>query len=263
MSERDIRAAIQKVREALGPSRGVAFMPVALGAVLGLTTCRDPFGCAVSLYGVETGPVPYTTSTSSTTTTTSTTSESVCEVDLVQTLGTSEQCDSCAKTYCCPEARGLSQAPTKTRLAALFDCAIGADDAGPCASACASPKCGYWPVDESTFFYTCNLCITQSCCPALSACSGDPTCRDGCISGEDPACCEPASLYEPYDQCVATSCAAVCPALLLCPTSHSGEGGAAGSGTAGSGGVAGTGGAGGLAGAGGAAGAPGGGGAGG
>jgi uncharacterized membrane protein YgcG len=255
MNEKDIRAAIQKVREALGPSPGVVFMPVALGAVLGLTTCKDPFGCGVAVYGIEeTYGITTTTSSHSTTTTTWTTSEPECDVDLVQTMGATEQCNECVKTNCCSEAQGFAISPTGYRLAELFDCAIGADEAGPCASTCTPPQCGYGPVGDSAFFYVCNVCITHSCCPALNACYADQICRDGCISGDDSACCEAASPYELYDQCVAASCAAVCPAILLCPASHPGEGGTGGGGSGGSGGAGGHGGGGGIAGGGGAAG---------
>jgi uncharacterized membrane protein YgcG len=261
MNEKDIRAAINKMRDALGPSPSVVFVPVVLGA--GLAVYALPAGCAV--YGIDGPPWDFETTTSTSTThtqsSTSTTSEPSCDVDLVQVMGASEQCNTCAKTNCCLEARSFADWPKKDRLAALFDCTIGADDAGPCAAACGSPQCDYGPMGESALFYACNLCITHGCCLDHSVCFYDQTCRESCIWGDDLACCESGNAYEIYDHCVAANCGTVCPSIFVCPASHQGQGGAGGSG---GGGTAGTGGAGGApGGTGGSGGAPGGGGAGG
>jgi len=259
VNEKGIRDAIRRVTDALGPSAGVAFLPVAVGA---LAAYALPPGCAV--YGIETemGPPDTTTSTTSTGnhSSTSTTSESSCEADLVQAMGTLELCSRCLQAHCCDEAVTYVAMPTGETLLALFDCGVGVDNTGPCYSPCVDAPCGYAPHDGSELFYACTRCIEDSdCCTLREPCESDQMCRTDCIHGEDAACCEPGSLYEPYDACVQIACGYVCPSAFACPASHQGEGeggaGGGGGSTGGAAGAAGTGGgSGGTAGAGGAAG---------
>ena len=265
MNEKDIRAAIQKVRSALRPSPGVAFVPLALGA--GLAAYALPLGCSV--YGVDEPPWDFestttsTTHTPDTTTTTSTSSEPACDADLVQATGATEQCAACLRERCCQEAQAYVEAPTRETLLALYHCAIwDLSQDGPCIGACADAACGYTRPDGSQFFHACNQCIADSgCCSTYGTCFSDNACRNSCLYGADASCCEPGNLYKPYDDCVAASCGGVCPAMFTCPESHPGEGGAAGAGASGgAGGAGGAGGTGGMTGHGGIGGAGGGGG---
>jgi hypothetical protein len=258
MNEKDIRGAIQKVREALGPSPGVVFAPVAVGAALGLTACPLLFHPLYAAVGDD--DVYTTTSTSSTTTSASTTTATgpQCDADLTQATGATPDCTQCVQHNCCAEVEAYVADPGPSSLSSLTDCAL-AGGQGPCVEACNVLLCD-GPI--AYFFYmACGDCINQHCCAELSTCSSESTCLYGCLLGNDAACCEPDNLYEPYDDCLVASCSYVCPAILTCPASHPGDGGAGGGGgAAGSGGAGGTGGPGG---AGGSGGAPGGGGAGG
>jgi len=261
MNEKEVREAIQGVRAALEAKHraGGVFWPMAVGASVGLGgCCLPPFCHSESMYAApDDDDVIYTTPTSSTTITTTsssttTTTGTECDANLAQATGATSECNLCVRENCCPEAAAYVADPGPSTLTALSDCAFGGSRS-PCSGECVSTLCNFnW---GHVFFMACDDCIGQHCCAELWACSGDSTCLNGCLFDNDAACCEPGSLYKPYDECIVASCSYECPAALTCPASHPGEGGAGGAGgtggAGGSGGAAGAGGPGGAGGAGG------------
>jgi hypothetical protein len=255
MNEKDIRAAIRKVRDTLEPNHrtGGVFWPLALGAGLGLPMLPCTPNCDFGSQAEYEAPAPFpattTTITTSTSSSSTTTTEPYCQADLTQATGATEECTACVGQWCCGQALAFVAEPSGQNYADLFACAV--PSSAPCSYACTEELCSLGFRNRYAFYQACAACINANCCAEFIACDGDPTCFGSCLGSWDAACCEPGSSYQPYDQCIATSCAWVCPPIFLC---SAGAGGAGGAGGGGSGGAAGTGGAGGSGGASGGAG---------
>jgi hypothetical protein len=233
MNEQDIRAAIQRVREVLGPSPGVVFMPLAVGAALGLAACPNPFSHSVAVYSDDDDFIFTTTTHSTSSSSTSSTSGPECHADLTQATGATPECNACVQDSCCTQAEAFEADPGSATFGALADCALTYP--APCTAPCWYTACG----DQLSyvFYQACAACVDQHCCSEISACANDATCLNSCLVDADAACCQAGSLYKPYDDCLVASCSYVCPAAFTCPESHQGPGGAGGSGgAAGSGG---------------------------
>jgi hypothetical protein len=258
MNEQQIRQAIQRVRGVLEERYrvGGAFWPMAVGASVGLGSCCVPPFCHSEAVYSSPDDDDFTTTTTthstSTTTSSSTTTGPECGADLTQATGATPECNTCVGEQCCAEAVAYVADPGGESWLDLAVCAAYGET---CEEFCVSSVCSEDRV-EYAFFQACAACISANCCTHYYPCRNDQLCQS-CFqswqgSGDPLSCCAPGSLYEPYDECLATSCAWECPAIMMCNT---GEGGAGGGGAGGgSGGAAGGGGAGGIGGGVGAAG---------
>ena len=173
-----------------------------------------------------------TTSTSSSTTSSSSGGAGGCDIDFVQTWGSTQECNDCVSELCCTEAEDFEANPTEGTYQALWSC-TGEDPA--CLLTCKTPACN----GSVSFRYNapCAAYVDENCCAAVGACLDDAQCAScaGAFAFTADPCCE-NEAYLALDACWRTD---ECELSLIerepCAAGGAGGAGAAG-GSGGSGG---------------------------
>ncbi|MBW2454755.1 MAG: hypothetical protein JRI68_09595 [Deltaproteobacteria bacterium] len=218
--------------------------------MLALCLCGTVAAVSCSDDGDDNGT---TTSSSSTTTTSSSTSTSTssgigggggCDIDLTQSLGSSQECNDCMAGECCEASEALEANPTMATFQQALLCADHHDPLDPdygCVPECTAYACD--DTYSSLLMNDCTDCVNQNCCAEWSACAADIECAQ-CDTAFNfqPSCCNNAA-YAAWNGCGYDACASVCHHELW--GDEECTGGTGGSGTGGAGGSGGSGGAGG------------------